>query len=91
MPKKKTASAKKETKKDRKDVLPEVTVGMKVVITGDRTFPNAGIIQRGTEGTVIAKNRNKYTVEFFEGASVVMERKDFITKQSLNALNIRRW
>ena len=90
MPKKKTTSAKKDSK-TKKDVLPEVTVGMKVVITGDRTYPTAGKILRGTEGTVIAKNRNKYTVEFFEGASVVMDRKDFITRASLDAAGIKEW
>ena len=87
---KKTTSAKKGNK-SKKDLLPEVTVGMKVVITGDRTFPNVGIIQRGTEGTVIAKNRNKYTVEFFEGASVIMDRKDFIARASLDAAGIKEW
>ncbi len=87
MPKKKSTSK----KKTEKDLLPEITIGTKVVIVGDRTYPTAGTILRGTVGTVIAKNRNKYTVEFFEGAAVQMDRKDFIAKSSLDELGIKEW
>lgn len=64
---------KKSSKKGPK--VEPVIVGMKVQIFYDGIIPGGGQIAPGTVGKVIAKNRDDYTVEVYEGASIHLQRK----------------